>query len=82
MNDTSSSACEEGNPPLLASPTHSNVERAEVLNPGVREGRRLVCESFHWKVSHNGLNSAERTILHLTQLDLMDRYEERNLGMV
>ena len=42
---------------LLGSPTHSNVKRAEVVDPGVYEGRRLVCESFYWEVSHDWLDS-------------------------
>ena len=50
-------ACEEETPPLLGSPTHSNVKEVKVLDPGFREGKIRVCESFYWEVSHNGLNS-------------------------
>ena len=57
MNGTSSYALEEETPPLLGSPMYSNIKRAEVVDPVVREGRRLVCESFYWEVSQNGLNS-------------------------
>ena len=46
MNRTSSQACEEETPALLGSPKHSNVKQTEIVDPGVREGRRLVCELF------------------------------------
>ena len=53
MNGTS---IEEETLTLLGSPTHSNVMRAKVVDPCVREGRRLLWESFYWELSHNGLN--------------------------
>ena len=46
MDSTSSETSEEKSPPLLGSPTNCDVERAEVINPCVGKGRRLVCESL------------------------------------
>ena len=57
MNGTSSQACEEETLTLLGNPKHNYVERAEVVDPSDRDGRRLVCESFYWEVSHDGLKS-------------------------
>ena len=57
MNGTSSEASEEITPPLRGSHTYSNVKRAEVVDPGVREVMRMVCGSFYWEVSHDWLDS-------------------------
>ena len=57
VNGASSKAREEETQPILGIPTYSNVKRAEVVDPGVRERRRLVCKSFFWEVSHGWLDS-------------------------
>ena len=49
MDGTSSETSEEKSPPHLGSPTNCDVEWAEVINPGVGKGRRLVCESLLWE---------------------------------
>ena len=56
VDSTSSETSEEKSPPLLGSPTNCDVEWAEVINPGVGKGRRLVCESLLWEVCHDRLN--------------------------
>ena len=56
MDNTSSQTSGEKSPPLLGSPTNSDVEMAEVINPGVGKGRRLVCGSLLWEVCHDRLN--------------------------
>ena len=56
MDSTSSETSEETSPPLLDSPTNGDVEWAEVINPGVGKGRRLVCGFLIWEVCHDRLN--------------------------
>ena len=56
MDSRSSHTGEEESPPLLGSPTNSDVEWAGTINPGVGKGRRLVCESLLWEVCHDRLS--------------------------
>ena len=55
-DSTSSETGEERSPLLVGIPTSGDVEWAEVINPGVGKGRRLVSESLLWEVCHDRLN--------------------------
>ena len=67
MDRTSSETSEEKSPLLLGSPTNCDVECAEVINPGVGKGRRLVCESLLWEVCHDRLNVSEYVLRAITK---------------
>ena len=56
MNSTSSETSEAKSAPLLSSPTNCDVEWAEVINPGIGKGSRLLCESLLWEFCHDRLN--------------------------
>ena len=56
LDSTRSQTSGEKSPFVLGSPTNGDVEEAEVINPGLGKGRRLVCESLLWEVCHDWLN--------------------------
>ena len=56
LESTSSETSEQKSPPLLGSPTNCDVEWTEVINTGLGEEKRLVCESLLWEVGHDRLN--------------------------
>ena len=66
-----SSQISEDKFPIFDSPTKSDVEWAKVFNPGIRNGRRLICDSLLWEVCRDWLNGC-RTEFSVKNATLFD----------